>query len=125
MAVDKKAREALDSAVSAHFDTIPEIPRVNLKDKAKRRASNRKRIGLRASWDISPEIKDVIEGLADELGTSQSQAASYLIAAGLIAINKGVVAHPANNKQQSKALKFEYDLQIPPIEKISGIKRHR
>jgi len=123
MTVEKKERrQAIDQAVNAHFVT-EEIP-VNTGEKLKRRAADRGRVGKRASWDLYPDIKDAVDALAAELDTSKSQAACYLIAAGLIAIQKGIVTHPENTKRPARALKYDYDLQIPDVLKISELRRH-
>lgn len=117
MTVDKKAREALDPGVSAHFNNSPAIPQVNMKEKARKRAADEKRQDRRTSWDIDPEIKAIIAKLAEEIDTSQSQVASYLIVAGLHAIKKGIILPPKDAAMDTNALKFSKNLQLPPFPK--------
>lgn len=118
MAVKKGRRQTItDPAVNAHFADLGDAVSTSTRKRIRQQKVDQERKEKRTSWDIEPDIKVEVERIAGAIGTSQSQVAAYLIVAGLIAVERGVIPPPDQAVKKSNSMRFAYVLKIPTIPK--------
>lgn len=80
----------------------------------KKQKADRKRV--RVKYDLSPELKSVIEREAKRIGTSASQLAAFLLEFAMKEARGGnaeIKAALADGRTPSATMKFEWNLDAP------------
>ncbi len=101
--------KAIDPAVAEWQKTAATNPAAL----TKKQRQDRQRV--RVKYDLPPELKDWIEAVAKETGTSASQLAAFLLtwAMGHWGEETGLREAVEESKEPSRSMRFQWNLRLP------------
>lgn len=82
---------------------------------AQRRKAENDAARNRVMFDISPELEDAIDQLAEQLSAPKSQIASYLMLIGLQGLVDGTAKPIEAARQISRSMRYEHVLELPDV----------
>lgn len=107
-----RRRNALKKDAEAAAHDLEQKQRRRRMSEAQKRDAER----VRGRYDMPAWLKDEVDAAAKRYETSSSQLAAVLLAWALRDLNDqhpGLVDAIVSNREQSKSLRFRYDLRIP------------